>query len=232
LSQSAREDVPSPRQIIPRPANATPGDPAPWAGLSPARRRPMLVDVRRALASAPPPRRSALEGTGIRASAVLAPLYEADGELMVILTRRSQSLRSHRGEVSFPGGGREPGDRDLAETALREAYEEIRLDPTLPQIIGELDHLQTVTSRSFIVPFVGELPGRPELEASPAEVESILHVPFSALLADGVYHEERWGLAPLTHPVHFFELDHDLVWGATASMLRGLLTQLTAPPAA
>ncbi len=227
MSQPAGDEAPSPPQIIPRPATATAGGPAPWSRLSDGQRRPTLADVRRVLASAPTPKRSALEGTGIRASAVLAPLYEIDDELMVILTRRSQTLRSHRGEVSFPGGGWEPGDRDLAETARREAYEEIRLDPSLATIIGELDHLQTVTSRSFIVPFVGELPGRPELEASPAEVESILHVPISALLADGVYHEERWGLAPLTHPVHFFDLDHDLVWGATASMLRGLLALVT-----
>jgi 8-oxo-dGTP pyrophosphatase MutT (NUDIX family) len=232
LSDPAEDEVVTPRQVIPRPANAVEGSEPPWAGLSAERRRPTLAQVRRAVAAAPPPKPSPLEGTGIRPSAVLAPLYEEDGEAVVVLTRRSQTLRAHRGEVSFPGGAWEAGDVDLAETARREAYEEVRLDPADVTIIGELDHLQTVTSRSFIVPFVAELPARPALEASPAEVESILHVPLSALLDDGVYHEELWGLAPLTHPVHFFDLDHDIVWGATAAMLRGLLVLVTSTPSA
>ena len=214
-------------QVIPRPANARQGDPAPWAGLPAERRRPSLDDVRRVLGRAPTPRRSALEGTGTRPSAVLAPVYAEGDDVVVVMTRRAQHLRAHRGEVSFPGGARDPGDDDLRATALREAYEEVRLDPAGVAIIGELDHLQTVTSQSYIVPFVGELAGRPALEASPTEVESILHVPLSELLADGVYHEERWGLSPLEHPVYFFELDGDVVWGATAAMLRNLLTWLT-----
>jgi 8-oxo-dGTP pyrophosphatase MutT (NUDIX family) len=215
-------------QVIPRPENARLGAPAPWAGLDVARRRPTLDHVRAVLAAAPTPRPSVLEGTGTRPSGVLAPLYADGDDVVVVLTRRSRTLRAHRGEVSFPGGGREDGDPDLQATALREAWEEIRLDPASVEMIGELDHLQTVTSSSYIVPFVGALPGRPELIASPDEVEAILHVPLSELLADGVYHEERWGLAPLEHPVHFFELDGDTVWGATAAMLRNLLTWLTA----
>jgi 8-oxo-dGTP pyrophosphatase MutT (NUDIX family) len=184
--------------------------------------------VREVLAAAPRPKRSTLEGTGTRPSAVLAPLYPEGDDVVVVLTRRAQHLRAHRGEVSFPGGGCEPADADLRATALREAYEEVRLDPASVEIIGELDHLQTVTSQSYIVPFVGELAGRPDLVASPDEVESILRVPLAELLADDVYHEERWGLPPLEHPVHFFELDGDLVWGATAAMLRNLLIWLTA----
>jgi 8-oxo-dGTP pyrophosphatase MutT (NUDIX family) len=214
-------------QVIPRPANARRGDPAPWAGLDPDRRRPTLDHVRQVLASAPPPRRSALEGTGTRPSAVLAPIYPDGDDVVVVMTRRAQHLRAHRGEVSFPGGGCDPTDTDLRATAVREAFEEVHLDPGSVEIIGELDHLQTVTSQSYIVPFVGELAARPDLVASPAEVESILHVPLSELLADDVYHEERWGLPPLEHPVHFFELDGDVVWGATAAMLRNLLIWLT-----
>jgi 8-oxo-dGTP pyrophosphatase MutT (NUDIX family) len=188
-----------------------------------------VADVRAALAGTRPPRPSVLEGTGTRPSAVLAALYDdADGLATVILTRRSANLRSHRGEVSFPGGGREPGDRDLLATALREAGEEVQLDPGAVQLIGELDHLQTVTSRSYIVPFVGALPGRPELKASPAEVASILYVTLAELLDPEIYHQERWGLAPLEHPISFFELDGDTVWGATAAMLRNLLELVTA----
>jgi 8-oxo-dGTP pyrophosphatase MutT (NUDIX family) len=214
-------------QVIPRPVNARPGERAPWAELAPERRRPSLAEIERALAEAGPPRRSTLEGTGTRPSAVLAPLYEHEGQAMVVLTRRSAHLRAHRGEVSFPGGGREAGDADLWATAVREAHEEVGLVPSSVERIGELDHLQTVTSRSYIVPYVGRLPGRPELEASPDEVAAILHVPLAELLDPDVYHEERWGLAPLEHPIFFFELDGDTVWGATAAMLRNLLLLVT-----
>lgn len=212
-------------QFIPRPTAIRPGDPAPWAEGDVVVPR-TLDGVRDALAAAPPPRLSPLEGTGVRASAVLAPLYEDAGEVHVILTRRAQHLRSHRGEVSFPGGGQDPGE-DLEDTARREALEEVGLDPASVEIIGELDHLQTVTSSSFIVPFVGLLPGRPSLTANPAEVDKVLEVPLVELLDPAVYREERWGLAPLDRPIVFFELVGDTIWGATGAMLRNLLSLLT-----
>jgi len=157
---------------------------------------------------------------------VLAPVYEDEqGELHIVLTRRASHLRSHSGEVSFPGGGQDEGETFL-ETALREAFEEIDLtDPV--EVIGELDHLQTVTSRGFIVPFVGLLPGRPDLLASPQEVAHILHVPLSELLLDEVYREERWRMPPVERPLYFFELHGDTVWGATGFMLHNLLALLT-----
>ena len=216
-------------QRIPRPLSCREGGPPPWAG---ALTRPIdlsLDGVRRTLAQAPPPRRSPLEGTPVRASAVLAPLYEDAGEAVVILTRRAQTLRLHRGEVSFPGGGADPGDPDLWSTALRESQEEIGLDPASVDRIGELDHLQTVTSRSYIVPFVGALSGRPELEPNPAEVELVVHVPLRELLTDGVFHEERWGLAPLDHPIYFFDVVGDTIWGATAAMLFKFLALIAGP---
>jgi 8-oxo-dGTP pyrophosphatase MutT (NUDIX family) len=162
----------------------------------------------------------------VRASAVLAPLYPEGDEVVVVLTRRAQHLRAHRGEVSFPGGGQDPGE-ELRATALREAWEEIGLDPAAVEIVGQLDHLQTVTSQSFIVPFVGFLPERPELKANPHEVERVLHLPLTELLADGVYHAERWGLAPLDRELSFFDVEGDTIWGATAAMLRNLLELLT-----
>jgi 8-oxo-dGTP pyrophosphatase MutT (NUDIX family) len=214
-------------QQIPRPLSSREGAPAPWADLPLDRRDPTIEQVRAALAACGPPRLSPLEGTGVRASAVLAPLYCHDGEVHVVLTRRAQNLRSHRGEVSFPGGGQDAADADLWATALRESWEEVALDPASVERIGELDHLQTVTSRSYIVPYVGLLPERPSLVASPAEVELVLHVPLCELLADGVFREERWGLAPLDRPIYFFELVGDTIWGATAAMLRDLLTKVT-----
>lgn len=215
-------------QFIPRPPGSRAGHPAPWAALEEAARTVDLPSIRAALAaSAPQP--SPIERFGVRASAVLAPLYEEDGHVHVVLTRRSQAMRSHKGEVSFPGGGMDPDDEDLLATALRESQEEIGLDPEAVEIIGELDHLSTVSSRSYIVPFVGVLPGRPHLTPNPNEVEAVLHVPLAELLLAEVYREERWGWGvPLVdRPIYFFELVGDTVWGATASMLRNLLALVT-----
>jgi 8-oxo-dGTP pyrophosphatase MutT (NUDIX family) len=216
-------------QQIPRPTSWRPGGPAPWADLAPANRELTLGGIRAALEAAGPPRLWGDESLITRASAVLAPLYEEDGQVKVVLTRRAQHLRSHRGEVSFPGGGQDPGE-DLMQTALREAHEEVGLDPASVEIVGELDHLATIMSRSFIVPFVGFLPGRPELVPSPAEVELILHVPLVDLLDPEAYHEERWGLPPMDRPLVFFEIEGDTIWGATGAMLRNFLALVTGTP--
>jgi 8-oxo-dGTP pyrophosphatase MutT (NUDIX family) len=141
----------------------------------------------------------------------------------VILTRRGQDLRSHRGEVSFPGGLAEPGE-SLVGAALREAEEEVGLLPDTVEVLGELDHLRTVSSRSFIVPHVGVVAGgRPDLRPNPAEVEAVLLVPVAELLLDEVYREERWMWDGQERSIFFFELVGDTVWGATAAMLRQLL---------
>lgn len=164
---------------------------------------------------------------------MLAALYDdstdqdgPDRLAHVVLTRRAQHLRSHRGEVSFPGGTQEPGE-SFWETAVREAHEEVALDPALVTPIGELDHLRTVTSESFIVPLVAELPHRPELRAHPGEVERVLHVPLSELLAEEVFHEEVWSIGGQERAIYFFDIVGDTIWGATAAMLRNLLALVT-----
>lgn len=217
-------------QEIPRPASARPGRPAPWAGADPQLLSPSLDDVVAALAVAPPARPVERHPHDTRAAAVLAAIYDdhtADAPLAhVVLTRRAQHLRSHRGEVSFPGGAQEPGE-DHWTTALREASEEVALDPALPVLIGELDHLRTVTSQSFIVPLVARLPGRPELVAHPGEVEQVLHVPLAELLLPEVFHEEIWTIGGQQRPIFFFDIVGDTIWGATAAMLRNLLAIVT-----
>jgi 8-oxo-dGTP pyrophosphatase MutT (NUDIX family) len=179
--------------------------------------------LRRAFASAGAPVRSPREGQVDRAAAVLAACYEHEGELWIILTRRSSALRVHSGEVSFPGGGQDEGE-DLVDTALREACEEVGLARDGVEIIGELDHLSTITSNSFIVPYVALVHGgRPHLHPNPAEVDAVLHVAFSELLDPAVYREERWDIFGTDRSMWFFELVGDTVWGATAAMLRQLL---------
>lgn len=162
---------------------------------------------------------------GASPSAVLVPLYEHEDQLWVLLTRRSWELRTHRGEVSFPGGRAEPGET-AADTAVREANEEIGLDPAVVEVVGEMDHLTTVTRRAYIVPVVAILGGRPAVEPDPSEVDAVIHVPLAELCDPGVFHEERWGWGETSRPLYFFDLVGDTVWGATASMLRLLLVVL------
>jgi len=166
---------------------------------------------------------SPVAAEGGSASAVLVPIYPDDQDrLHVVLTRRATTLRTHQGEVSFPGGRAEPGE-DPVTTALREASEEVTLDPNDVEPIGELDHLSTVTRRAYIVPVIAVLRGKPELVPSEAEVAAVLHVPLAELLSGEVYREERWGRPPEDRGLHFFELHGDTVWGATAAMLRHFL---------
>ena len=209
-------------QRIPRPPGTRAGDPPPWAHLSDAERRLTVADVRQRFSALGPAVRSPREGLVDRASAVLAAIYDDGGESTIVLTRRSAALRLHSGEVSFPGGGQDDGE-DLWDTALREACEEVGLDRSLVEFIGELDHLSTITSNSFIVPFVAVLSEPPELHPSPAEVDAVLRVPLRELLDAATFREERWNVFGTDRPMFFFDLVGDTVWGATAAMLRQLL---------
>ena len=102
------------------------------------------------------------------------------------------------------------------------------LDPATIEHIGELDHLATITSHSFIVPYVGALPGRPRTTANPHEVSAVLHVPVAELLDPAIFREETWTFPwAEDRPIFFFELVGDTVWGATGAMLRQLLGLVT-----
>jgi 8-oxo-dGTP pyrophosphatase MutT (NUDIX family) len=206
---------------IPRPTDFRAGGPPPWAGLDEVQR---CVDLGRARAclTGRVGKPADVENPDDRVSAVLVPLFEDEGELRIVLTLRNANLRSHAGQVSFPGGRLEPGE-DPVTAALREAHEETALDPGCVEVIGELDHLRTIVSNSFIVPVVGVLSGRQQLRPNPSEVDRIFDVSTSELLADGVYREEHWGVPNLDRAVSFFEVEGETVWGATGTMLKNLL---------
>jgi len=159
-------------------------------------------------------------------AAVLVALFEEGGESRVVLTRRAEHLRVHRGEVSFPGGRAEPAETP-EEACRREAAEEVGLDSHAVSTIGRLGSLRTVSSRSQMVPVVGILAERPSLQPSPDEVARVFDVALADLAADGIFHQERWpiaGAGPGGHPVSFFDLEGETIWGATAAVLVELLT--------
>lgn len=193
---------------VPRPGEVTLGAPAPWEALPAGHRVGLtLTHVLSALERAghrgpapvfePPPARGATVADGpapegpASTSAVLVPLFEEAGETRVVLTRRSAALRSHRGQVSFPGGRIDPGE-DAPTAARREAFEEVGLPPGEVEVVGWLHPLFTLSAGSFITPVVGVLPRRPTLVPNPAEVARAFDVALADLVADGVFHEERW----------------------------------------
>lgn len=162
---------------------------------------------------------------GARISAVLVGLVEGRAGTEVVLTRRAAHLRHHRGEISFPGGRSDPGETPV-ETALREAEEEIGLAPESVEVLGELDHVATVVSSSYIVPIVARVDPPRDFCLNPGEVDRVLRVPLVELVRADTYRSEWWQSPVGEFEVHFFELDDETIWGATGRMLHGLLARV------
>jgi 8-oxo-dGTP pyrophosphatase MutT (NUDIX family) len=217
------------QQHIPRPASFRPGRPAPWADRPSAQRPFTLAEVRKRVAVLPRGAAPVPHVVGSDDAAVLVPLYDADDDVHIVFIKRPETMRSHRGEIAFPGGKFEGArDADLQATALREAHEEVGLEPGRVEIVARLQGIATVASRFKITPFVGMLVARPDWQPSPSEVVYVLDVPLASLLADGVYREEHWDTWTEDLSVHFYELEHETIWGATARILTGFLAHLTA----
>ncbi len=179
------------------------------------------AEVVEAVADRPHVDAQAPAGT-LRASAVLVAIADGVHGAEVLLTRRSESLTSHRGEISFPGGRVDVGETFEA-AALREAHEEVALDPSAVQLGGRLDPISTLVSRSFIVPVVGAVGRHPDLRPAQDEVDRIMWVPLVELTRVDTFREEIWPIDDQHRPMFFFELDDETIWGATARMLHQLL---------
>ena len=154
---------------------------------------------------------------------MLVALYEDEDETHVVLTKRPDTMPSHQGDIAFPGGKRDPGDATLVAAAIREAYEEVSLEPRAVEIVAELDTIATVASAFAITPFVGLLAAPPLLVPHPVEVVDAFGIPISELLHPDTYREEMWDLWGEYRSMTFFELPGETVWGATARILTRLL---------
>jgi 8-oxo-dGTP pyrophosphatase MutT (NUDIX family) len=161
---------------------------------------------------------------GARAAAVLVPLLE-DPEPSLIFTVRTDTLPSHKGQISFPGGSIDPTDPSPEAAALRETQEEIGLDPSAVRVIGELDTTPTFVSGYVITPIVGWLAHRPELQPNPAEVADVLEVPL-ADLTDEIRREPGFSHSGQSYPTEAWIWNGHVIWGVTARLLRLLLTRL------
>jgi 8-oxo-dGTP pyrophosphatase MutT (NUDIX family) len=158
-------------------------------------------------------------------SAVLVPLFEADG-LHAVFTKRRDDLKRHAGEISFPGGRRDDGDADLLHTALREAEEEIGLDPDAVEIIGALPPTPTFVTSYAIYPFVGMIAAGQAWTLQPEEVDRVLELRLDDVRAG--YARKRLVRRGIAFRTDTYTVGEDLIWGATGRIVADLLERLAA----
>lgn len=170
-----------------------------------------------------PEEAAAMDAPGHKDAAVLVPLYRAP--LTAVFTERRADLSRHAGEISFPGGRQDHPEEDLRETALREAHEEIGLDPSGVELVGALPPVGTFVTGYRIFPFVGLIEPGQAWRPQPSEVEQVLEFALGDLVQG---HEMqrliRKGL-PIKTPT--YTVDGHLVWGATARIVQSLLERLS-----
>lgn len=180
-----------------------------------------IVQVRAQL-SQPPPRR--LTPSDTRQAAVLIPLYVDAGQLWTVLTKRTEHLPSHKGQIAFPGGKLEDGE-DFWEGALREAHEEIGVEPEKTLKLGELDEAQT-PSGFRIVPCVAAVPFPLETEINEDEIEEVFPVPVQALSNPDLVEDRKVLIDDEERVLRIYHVGRRQIWGLTSRILQNLLLRL------
>jgi 8-oxo-dGTP pyrophosphatase MutT (NUDIX family) len=171
-------------------------------------------------------RRVVPPGPLIRA-AVLVPIIDR-GEPYVVFAKRTERVGHHKGQIAFPGGTVSAGDASLLDAALRECEEEVALPRATVEILGTLDDSETVATQFVITPFVGLVREPVEWKPDGHEIEKVIEVPYAALAAAGGFRVEHWERDGVTRPVYFFDWHGEVVWGATARILKHYLDLLEA----
>lgn len=154
---------------------------------------------------------------------MLVPVYEKGGEHCVVLTKRTQHVEHHKGQICFPGGAYDVEDGDLSITALRETYEEIGVHPGHIEIVGSLDDQVTITSKFCITPFIGIIPYPYEFNFNRWEVEEVIEAPISVLLNPEIQSVQLIDFNNQSFSIYSYRIgDHDIT-GITAMILKQLL---------
>ena len=179
-----------------------------------------ILQMRDRLAS-PPPRR--LSPSELRQAAVLVPLYVDAGELWTVLTKRTDTLPSHRGQIAFPGGGREVGE-DAWAAALREAHEEVGIDSARVLRLGELDEGETPAGFR-IIPCVGAIPYPYEARPNEAEIAEVFSLPLTAFANPRLVEERTVEVDGRRRQIRIYHVGSRQVWGLTARILQNLLVR-------
>ena len=156
-------------------------------------------------------------------AAVLVPIYCNQGQYHILFTKRTEKVREHKGQISFPGGAYQEGDRTLLDTALRECAEEIGLMAEDVEILGELDDKISRTSNYIISPFVALVPWPYQFKVNKDETEEIIEAPLPALLDKSCLHQEIETLDGEVVTTYFYHYQERVIWGATARILNQFL---------
>ena len=159
-------------------------------------------------------------------AAVLVPIILEGSEPHLLLTRRTDTLSTHKGQVAFPGGRAEEQDEDRIDTALREAEEEVGLSRELVDVLGLLDDFPTVTGDTIVTPVIGVVRELPELVPEPSEVARIFKVPLSVLQDPERWYTKHWDFEGTPHPVYYLDYDGETLWGLSAFITLQLLDLL------
>lgn len=160
---------------------------------------------------------------GLKPSAVLIPIYKMNGDWHVVLTKRSEDLEHHKGQVSFPGGAYDREDGNLETTALREAFEETGIRPEDVEILGMLDDQATLSSNFAITPFVGAIPYPYEFTVNRKEVEELIEASVSSLMDPACYSPKTPDSDGKLHPWGYYRYGSHSITGITARILKQLL---------
>ena len=155
-------------------------------------------------------------------SAVLVPIYNKEGQCYIVFTQRTDKVKVHKGQISFPGGARQEGESQL-ETALRESQEEIDLAPADVEVLGELDDTLTVFSNYIVTPFVGIISWPHSLKADGWETDEIIEVPISVLLDKSSREEKDEVITGKPVTSYYYNYKGRVIWGATARILHQFL---------
>lgn len=166
-----------------------------------------------------------LDPQELRPAAVLVPLFLRNDEPWVLFTRRTEHLKNHAGEISFPGGGVEPDDADLWQTALRETEEEMGIAASDVKRLGQLDDFVSVYGY-MVTPYVGSFSDPYPYRIDPFEIAEVIELPLQRLRNPRIYHQEDWQHKGRIVPVDFYRLDGHNIWGMTAAILKQLLHRL------
>jgi 8-oxo-dGTP pyrophosphatase MutT (NUDIX family) len=188
-------------------------------------RHSWIIALRERLAS-PPPRR--LPPSDLRQASVLVPLYVDAGELWTLLTVRADTLPSHRSQIAFPGGGKELKE-DAWAAALREALEEIGVDPKRVLRLGELDELESPAGFR-VVPCVGAIPFPYEVKLNAAEIAEVFSLPLSSFSNPKLVEEQDVLINGVPRNLRIYHIGNRRIWGLTARILQNLMVRLGLEP--
>lgn len=167
--------------------------------------------------------RQTIHDATLRRAAVLVPVLDYDGEPGLLFTRRTETVETHKGQISFPGGATDPGDADSTATALRETHEELGIPPGAVEVLGALDDLPTTVSGFVVAPVVGIIPYPYPFRVNSAEIAEILPVPLRVFRDPSRLRVERHERAGALLDVYFYRYDGEEIWGLTARIMKGFI---------